>query len=200
MILVLSKRSISPLWYVTQTASSSPPSLLLPSLHTFILSPDNWPFKISLFHLCFYCPVESACGLLQTGGYADGSGRRWHALECFNASVMHGQFSVVSCLSVWECTGHPVGKKNDKWDPFKFSVFLELVRQKENAFVSKIYKTYFSLKWPNYLRNAVHISFITEHSKAVSHKQECRCSKCRNIHIGSMMASMILLLLLLTVN
>ncbi len=133
MTLVLSTCLISPLWYVTHTASSSPPSLLLSSLHTFILSPDNWPFKISLFHLCFYCPVESACGLLQTGGYADGSGRRWHALECFNASVMHGEFSgVVSvCLSMYR---HPVGKKNDKWDPFKFSVFVELVRQKENAF------------------------------------------------------------------
>ncbi len=140
--------------------------------------------------------------------------------------------SLGSCLSVWACTGHPVGKKNDKWDPFKFSVFVELVRQKENAFVSQIfiyiyafsrrfypkrltvhsgytcfgqymcslgaaiYKTYFSLKWPNYLRNAVHIYFIIKHIKAVSHKQEC-CSKCQNIPIGSMMASVILLL---TVN
>lgn len=82
----------------------------------------------SAYSTCFYCPIESDCG------YADGSGRRWHALECFNASVMHGEFSVVLCLSVWECTGYPVGKKNDKWGLFKISVFLELVRQKENVF------------------------------------------------------------------
>lgn len=168
----------------TQPPLPLPPSLLLPSLHTSILSPDNWPFKISLFHLCFYCPVESACGLLQTGGYADGSGRRWHVLECFNASVMHGEFSAVLCLSVWERTGDPAGRKNDKWGLFKISVFLELVRQRENVFYfSDLSRKTFLIEIIQDLimREMLSILLFIEYIKAISHKQECCCPECGNI-------------------